>query len=130
MKLITIPISHYCERIRWTFEYIGLPYEEVQHLQAFHYRHVKPYGGRTVPVLVHDDGQALIDSSPIMQWADEQAPEDRKLYPADTEARAAMQAREQQLCDVFGVETRRVMYHHFFKWGRRALGFNAGQAPG
>ncbi len=130
MRLLTIPISHYCERARWALEHVGLDYEEEQHLQMFHYRPVRRSGGgKSVPVLVTDDGRVLDDSSDIVRFADGQAPGDRRLYPDDPSARDAVLAIERAHAEPLGVESRRIMYDHFFRWGRLALGFNGGQAP-
>ena len=35
-RLITIPISHYCEKGRWALDRAGVQYTEVPHLQGFH----------------------------------------------------------------------------------------------
>lgn len=130
MRLLTIPISHYCERARWALEYAGLPYREEQHLQMFHYRPVRRAGGgKSVPVLVTDDGVVLDDSTDIIRFADAHAPPGQKLYPKDLVAREEVFALEEVHASPLGVESRRVMYEHFFAWGRPALAFNAGRAP-
>ena len=130
MRLITIPISHYCERARWALEHAGLVYREEPHLQLLHYRHTKAAGGgKTVPVLVTDDGRVLDDSAQIVAFANDRAPSDRKLYPSDSAARSTIETLERELSDRFGVETRRVMYFHFFGLGQRAMRFNGGAAP-
>lgn len=69
-RLITIPISHYCDKARWGLERAGLSYREEAHLQAFHYLASLRFGrSLTVPVLVHDDG-VLSASSDILRWVD------------------------------------------------------------
>lgn len=83
LRLVTIPISHYCEKARWALEWAGLPYAEEAHLQVFHYLPAwRAGGGRTVPILVHPGG-VLTDSADILRWADGQAPDERKLLPSD-----------------------------------------------
>lgn len=130
MRLVTIPISHYCERARWALDHAGIRYEEDPHLQLFHYRHSKGAGGgKTVPVLVTDEGSVLPDSADIVVYADERAPPDKKLYPEKPAEREQVLELERRHAGTFGVETRRVMYYHFFRWGRGALGFNGGEAP-
>jgi glutathione S-transferase len=37
IHLLTIPISHYCEKARWGLERLGLAYREEAHIQGFHY---------------------------------------------------------------------------------------------
>ena len=90
--LITIPISHYCEKARWALDRAGIAYRERPHLQLIHRLAVRRAGGgRTVPVLVWGD-RVLADSADILDAADTQAPPDRRLYPEDP--RAAAEVRE------------------------------------
>jgi glutathione S-transferase len=103
-RLITIPISHYCEKARWALERAGLPYREEPHLQAIHWAHVWRAGrGRTAPVLVTGD-EVLTESADILRWVD--ARSDLHLYP-DSEA-AALEAH---FDDELGPHGRRWMYH-------------------
>jgi glutathione S-transferase len=106
-RLITIPISHYCEKARWALERAEIPYREEPHLQAIHWAHVWRAGrGRTAPVLVTEDGP-LTESSDILHWVD--ARSDLRLYP-DPEA-AALEAR---FDEELGPHGRRWMYHRIF----------------
>ena len=121
-RLITIPLSHYCERARWALDWAGLDYVEERHLQIFHARAVRRAGGRrTVPVLVDGD-RVLADSADIVAHAD--ACGSRRLYPADPAARAAVEAFERKLAGPFGVETRRLSYHWFLEQPRLMLRYN------
>lgn len=36
LRLVTIPISHYCERARWALEYAGVPFATTCYLPLFH----------------------------------------------------------------------------------------------
>ena len=36
-QLITIPVSHYSEKVRWALDYLGLPYIEKPHMPPFHH---------------------------------------------------------------------------------------------
>jgi glutathione S-transferase len=82
-----------------------------------------------VPVLVTGEGKTLSDSADIVRFADERASAGRRLYPAEVEARDQVLALEKEYAGALGVEARRIMYHHFFSWGRPALGFTGGRAP-
>jgi glutathione S-transferase len=84
VHLITIPISHYCEKARWALDRAGVDYVEQPHLQVIHTFHSLRAGGKgTVPVLVAGD-EVLAESADIVRWA---CPD---LYPsaevADLEA--------------------------------------------
>ena len=45
LRLITIPISHYCEKARWALERAGLPYREERHVQGIHRLAARRAGG-------------------------------------------------------------------------------------
>ena len=90
-----------------------VPYVERAYLPGLHLRHTKKLGGRTVPAFVPDDGStALVDSTEILQWADAQAPAERRLYPAEAAARAEADAIEEELDTGLGPATRLWAYAH------------------
>jgi glutathione S-transferase len=107
-RLITIPFSHYCDKARWALERCGVMYVEEGHLPLFHYAAAfRAGGGRTVPVLVTDDG-VLRDSTDIAAWADARRP--GALLPADPAERADALALEDELDRQLGPATRRWAY--------------------
>ncbi len=109
--LITIPISHYCEKARWALERAGIAYRERAHLQLIHRVAVRRAGGgRTVPVLVCGD-RVLADSAEIVDWADALAPPDRRLYPDDPVAAAEVRGLERDFDSRLGPHGRRWTYH-------------------
>ncbi len=82
LRLITIPISHYCEKARWALERAGLSYREERHVQGVHRiapRHAG--GGSTVPVLVTPES-VIGESEAILEWVDARTPPERRLFPA------------------------------------------------
>lgn len=71
-QLHTIPISHFCERSRWTLDALNIVYEEVASLQLFHRLALKRIGaGSTTPAL-RLEGRVLGDSYQIADWANQQ----------------------------------------------------------
>lgn len=127
-RLITIPISHYCERARWALDHCGVPYREEQHLQGFHARALKRIGaGRTTPALVTADGATLVDSAEIVAYADAHARPGRTLYPEGRKDAIAM--LERPFADELAVEARRWIYHRLLPQRRLLLRYNAGRAP-
>ncbi|MFZ1155075.1 MAG: glutathione S-transferase family protein [Solirubrobacteraceae bacterium] len=81
--LVTIPISHYCEKARWALDRTDVTYRESAHVQALHRIATRRAGGGlTAPVLVCADG-VLADSADILSWADGQSRPGRALYPND-----------------------------------------------
>jgi glutathione S-transferase len=110
-RLITIPMSHYCEKARWGLSHAGVPYIEEAHLQVFHYRAVRQYTAKgMVPILITDT-DVIQDSTAILQYLDRRLPESRKLYPEIH--RADIVAMEDAFDEVLGVETRRWVYFHW-----------------
>jgi len=68
--LVTIPISHFCEKARWALDRAGLRYDERRHIQIIHQFAARiAGGGRTVPVLATSDG-AFSESAAILRYAD------------------------------------------------------------
>lgn len=109
-RLITIPMSHYCEKARWCLERHGVEYVEERHLQGFHYlASMGKGGGALVPVLVRD-GSKLADSTRILEALDEEAPEDTRLYPDDDELRREVQELEERFDEGLGVAARLIIY--------------------
>lgn len=110
--LITIPISHFCEKARWALDRCGVAYRERAHLQVLHVIAARRAGGgRTVPVLVCGDG-VLGDSSLILDHADRRAPgPEWRLYPEEPDEAAEIRALERELDEGLGPHGRRWMYH-------------------
>jgi glutathione S-transferase len=74
MRLITIAISHFCEKARWALDLARVAYVEEAHPPLVHLVAIKRAGatGDTVPVLVTPEG-TLSDSTDILRWADARA---------------------------------------------------------
>ena len=70
LRLITIPISHYCEKARWALDRAGIAYREERHVQGVHRLVSRRAGGSgTVPVLGTRD-EVLGQSAQILDWVD------------------------------------------------------------
>jgi glutathione S-transferase len=120
-KLITIPISHFCEKARWALRHCGIRFVEHAHLQVFHYVAVQLAGGGiSVPCLVTDQG-TLADSTDILRWASKR----RELYP-DPEAAALEDWFDEEL----GPATRRTAYFHYLPHPEMTAKFNREGVPG
>jgi glutathione S-transferase len=109
--LITIPISHYCEKARWALDRAGLNYVERPHLQVFHWAAVRHAGGgKTAPVLVRGD-RVLADSADIVEEASAEAPPERRLFPDDPGAATEVRDLELDFDTNLGPHGRRWMYY-------------------
>ena len=124
--LITIPISHYCEKARWALDRAGIAYREQAHLQLIHRVAIRRAGGgTTVPVLVWGD-RVLAESAEIVDEADAQAPPERRLYPDDPDEAGEIRALERDFDEDLGPHGRRWMYNEIR--GRRDLALAYGTA--
>lgn len=81
-RLITFPVSHYCEKARWALTRLSIPYVEQRHAPLFHRLATSRVGGKSVPVLI-TGGQVFTDSTDILKYLNTIAPENAKLYPDD-----------------------------------------------
>ena len=110
-RLITIPISHYCEKARWALDRAGIAHREEPHVQFVHIAAaLRAGGGRTVPVLVPGDGPVLRQSWEILRWADARTPADRRLHPTGAEGVRAAEL-EARFDAGLGPDGRLWMYH-------------------
>lgn len=113
LRLITIPVSHYCEKARWALEWAGLEYQEDRQLPLLHrIANARFGGGSTVPVLVTATGEALTDSSTILSFADARVTlPARKLYPPEgSQARKEVLELETIFNRELGPSVRRIVY--------------------
>lgn len=129
LRLVTIPISHYCEKARWALERAGIEYQEERHVQGIHRLAARRAGGgMTVPVLVTPQG-AIGESAEIIEWVDERtAPEDR-LLPVEAGTRAEVQELCARLDERLGPAARRLMYVHMLTQRELLLSFNNQGVP-
>jgi glutathione S-transferase len=125
LRLLTIPISHFCEKARWALDRAELPYREEPHVQGVHrLASRRAGGGLTVPVLVTAD-EVIGESREILAWADERMPAERRISPAEPDVAA--------LCDrfdaVLGPAARRLIYVHMLGQRRLVLEYNDQGVP-
>ncbi|HYB24159.1 MAG TPA: glutathione S-transferase family protein [Solirubrobacteraceae bacterium] len=129
LRLVTIPISHYCEKARWALERAGLEYREERHVQGIHRLAARRAGGGvTVPVLVTPQG-SIGESALILAWADARIePELRLLPPSGSERREVLELCR-RLDERLGPSGRRLMYVHMLAQRELLLHFNNQGVP-
>ena len=129
LRLVTIPISHYCEKARWALDRAGIPFQEERHVQGVHQFASRRAGGAgTVPVLVTPDG-SLGESAEILAWVDAQVPEERRLLPSDPTHRAEVDELCRRFDGTLGPRARRLMYVHMLAQPELMLRFNNQGVP-
>lgn len=118
--LVTISISHYCEKARWALDRAGIAYDEHRHLPGLHRVAVRRAGGNlTAPVLVCPEGEVHAESADIIAWADARMAPERRVIPADPSLAAEAQALAADYDERLGPHTRRWVYYSLR--GRRDL---------
>ncbi|WP_017316606.1 glutathione S-transferase family protein [Mastigocladopsis repens] len=110
-RLITIPISHYCEKARWALKKLQLPYVEEPHMPPFHRFATGRVGGKSTPVMITEAG-AFTDSADILRYLDEIASDNAKLYPTNPELRRQVEELEDLFDEQLGPATRRWGYFY------------------
>jgi glutathione S-transferase len=129
LRLITIPISHYCEKARWALERAGMRYREERHVQGIHRVAARRAGGgATVPVLVTPHS-TMGESQEILAWIDERTPPEHRLFPADPAARREVDSLCRRLDQELGPKGRRLMYVHMLARRKLVLRFNNQGVP-
>jgi glutathione S-transferase len=130
LRLITIPISHYCEKARWALQRAGLAYGEEPHIQGLHRLHARRLGGGvTVPVLLTPQG-AIGESEQILAWVDSHLEPERRLFPAAGPELDRVRALSRRFDRVLGPHGRRLIYVRMFDQPQLMLRYNNQGVPG
>lgn len=118
-RLLTITLSHYCEKARWALDAVGFDYVEEPHLPLVHRYYTGRTGARQVPVLV-TPRHTYRDSGAIVRYADSLAPRSHPLIPHDAGGRSEALEMERYLDRELGPHARRWAYGELL--GSPALG--------
>jgi glutathione S-transferase len=108
MKLIQIPFSHNCVKVRVALGLKGLSYETKDIAPMDRASVVAASGQGLVPVLL-DAGRAIADSTAILFYLEERYP-DPPLIPSDPSARADCLILEDWADQAFMAMSRRIAY--------------------
>ncbi len=118
--LITIGVSHYCEKARWALERAGVPFVEEAHAPILHYAAtLSRFGQRATPILTTPQG-TIRDSTAIVRYADQFAEEDKRLFPVHQPAARHVDELVKLFDRKLGPATRRLVFFHMFE-DRRLL---------
>ena len=106
-----LKVSHYNEKARWALDYKRVPHVRRAAVPGRH-RAIARWltGGKTFPVLVLD-GQAIGDSTRIIEVLERRYPEPA-LYPADPDERRRALEIEEFFDEELGPYTRLLVVHH------------------
>jgi glutathione S-transferase len=110
MKLIQIPFSHNCVKVRVALSIKGLKYETQDIAPTDRAWVVAASGQGLVPVLIDGD-RTIVDSTAILLYLEERHP-DPPLLPADAAARAECLILEDWADQAFMALSRRIAYRN------------------
>lgn len=106
--LLTIPVSHYCEKARWALQRAGLAFHEEGHAPLFSRWATRRYGvAGTVPLLLTPSG-VFRSSNDILRHADSTLPPEDRLFSGTPDVEALVARFDDEL----GPHARRVAYYH------------------
>ncbi len=129
LRLLTIPISHYCEKARWALDRAGLSYREERHVQGAHRVAARRAGGGyTVPVLVTPD-RVLGESEDILAWTDQGTAPEHRLFPEDPSKRDEVLRLSRRFDAELGPRGRRLIYVYMLPQREVVLRFNNQGVP-
>jgi len=107
-----IPLSHFCEKVRWALDFKGLPYRSVC-VNPFTRKELAMISGdKQVPV-IRDGARVVCDSSLIVEYLDDICPEPPLIPPKEPERREALEL-ERIADEEIGPAVRRVAYEALF----------------
>ena len=109
IKLYQFPISHYCEKVRWTLDYKGVPYDEVNLIPGLHIPVMRRLTGRTTVPAIVDGDTVIAGSDSILDHLDQAFPE-QKLMPDGADQQAAVRDWEAYADSEIGPHVRRYCY--------------------
>jgi glutathione S-transferase len=128
-RLLTIPISHFCEKARWALERAGLEYDEERHVQGVHRFVSRRAGGAgTLPVLITDAG-VVSESEDIVRYADAALEPEQRLFPAEPPLRDEVVALCRRFDAGLGPDARRLMYAQMLQRRNELLAVNNRGVP-
>jgi len=109
--LYQFPISHFCEKVRFSLDYKGIDYRVINLVPGLHIKTITRLAPRSsVPVISHES-RIIQGSATIVSYLDEIAP-DKRLTPVDDEQHQAAIEWEQWLDSGVGIDVRRYCYHY------------------
>jgi glutathione S-transferase len=116
-----LKVSHYNEKARWALDYKGIPHVRRAAVPGRHEAIARKLaGGATLPVLVLD-GEAIGDSTRIIEALERRHP-DPSLYPPDPGERRRALELEDFFDEELGAHTRLLVLHHMLPDPKLTLG--------
>jgi cytochrome P450/glutathione S-transferase len=119
--LVSIGVSPYVELARWLLDRLGIPYHEESHVPVFHVLPARRHGGSSVVPVLDIAETTLTDARQVVNYYEARCPANRKLYPVDSQTRAATQELFDLFFDKLGVSVRAWAYAYLLPVNRKAV---------
>ena len=110
-----LQISHYNEKVRWALDYKRIPHTRRSMLPGIHQLVVKHKAGILTSPVLEVDGEAIGDSSAILQAIEERWPEP-ELIPRDDAERERALELEDWFDEELGPHIRRAIYYELLPY--------------
>jgi glutathione S-transferase len=125
-RLFVVHGSHPCATVQRALDMKTVPYEVVELLPPLHAALQRMrFGSRTVPGLTLESGEKVSGSRAIIRRLEELAPEP-SLFPADAEARTAVERAEEWGDQVWQPMARRLLWRTFTRHPRAMKSYQEG----
>ncbi len=118
LRLITLPLSHYCEKVRWALERQDVPFREEGHVPLVHAFYSWPTSGfksRALPMLA-DDNAVIWDSTRCLHYLQERHGATWLYAPKEAAG------LEEWFDEELGPNSRRFVYFHGLSDTKAMLG--------
>lgn len=129
-RLLTIPVSHISELVRWMLDYGGVPYREEGNVPVLHLLPFTLAGanGKAMPVLITSEA-TLCTMRETLQYIDARLPAELRLYPSDPQGLAETERLLVLLVDKLGLATRNYGYAMLLPHKQTVLSFWQQRVP-
>jgi cytochrome P450/glutathione S-transferase len=120
-RMLSIPVSPYCELACWVLDRLGIPYEEECHAPVFNVIASYRYGGGSVVPLVDTGETVLQDARQVVNYYDARTPAGRRLWPEPSKARSEARELFDFFFETFGTAVRAWAYAYMLPQRRSTV---------
>ncbi len=128
IRLHQMPISHYCEKVRWVLAYRDIAHECINYLPGLHIKPVRKLSGQSSVPVIEDDGQVIAGSAHILDHLDDRYP-DRPLLPDNPEQQQQCREWERHADLEIGPPVRLLAYHVLLEFPDTVIPFLCHDGP-
>ncbi len=105
IRLISMYLSPWSERVRWALAFKGVPYEKENYEPGADEEKIKKLTGQAMVPVMLADGEVIPDSTAILEWLEAAMPEPA-LLPRSEKDRAQVALLEELMIGVLGPQAR------------------------